>query len=135
MGANKTEKAIERMSKAAAGIWKIVDVFEDQTLIKPKSSTHSHKSSTEDEKKIMSDLEKLKPFSCIPGRCHSSFMGISADPLDNLDEDNSKEWLQRHRKNISLHFPAVDDVETIEEESGDIANLLSSLQVDDTDMN
>ena len=36
MGANKTEKAIQRMSKAAGGVSKIVDVFEDQALIKPK---------------------------------------------------------------------------------------------------
>jgi hypothetical protein len=34
MGANKTEKAIERVSRAAGGVRKIVDVFEDQALIK-----------------------------------------------------------------------------------------------------
>ena len=52
MGANKTEKAIQRMSKAAGGVSKIINVFEDQALIKPKSSMHSHKSSSEDEKKF-----------------------------------------------------------------------------------
>ena len=51
MGANKTDKAIQRMSKAAGGIRKIVDVFESQAFIHQKSSTHSHKSSLEDEKK------------------------------------------------------------------------------------
>lgn len=33
MRANKTDKAIERMSKAAAGVCKVVDVFEDQTFM------------------------------------------------------------------------------------------------------
>lgn len=135
MGANKTEKAIERISKAAAGVRKVVDVFEDQTFVKPKSSTHSHKSSIEDEKKVLSDLQKLKPFSVIPGRSHSSFVGISVDPLDDLDEKKFKEWLQRHQKNISLYFPTLDDAESSDEESGDIANLLSSLQVDDIHIN
>lgn len=70
MGANKTEKAIQSSKAAggvAAGLRKIVDVFEDQALIKPKSSAHSHKSSSDDEKKILADLRKLKPFSHIPG--------------------------------------------------------------------
>ena len=34
MGANKTEKAIERISKAVTEIRKVVDVFEDQAFIK-----------------------------------------------------------------------------------------------------
>ena len=129
MGANKTAKAIERMSKAAAGVRKVVDVFEDQTFMKPKSSAHSHRSATEDEKKVLCDLQKLKPFSLIPGRSHSSFVGISADPLNDLDEKKFEEWLQRHQKNISIHFPTLGDGESSDEEN-DIANLLSSLQVD-----
>ena len=49
------------------GVHKIVDVFEDQASMKPKSSAHSHKASTEDEKKILEDLWKVKPFSQTPG--------------------------------------------------------------------
>ena len=41
MGANKTE-SIDRVSRAAGGVRKIVDAFEDQALMKPKSSAHSH---------------------------------------------------------------------------------------------
>ena len=70
MGANKTEKAIDRVSRAAAGVRKIVVVFEDQALIKPKSSAHSHKASTEDEKKILAVLRKLKAFSETSGSFH-----------------------------------------------------------------
>lgn len=112
MGANKTEKAIERVSRAAGGVRKIVYVFEDQASIKPKSSAHSHKSSTEDEHKILADLRKVKPFSQTPGRSHKSFVGISSDPLANLDEEKFCEWLQRHQKNIAIHFPSqsLDDL-------------------------
>ena len=52
MGANKTEKAIQRMNKVAGGVSKIINVFEDQALMKPKSSMHSHKSSSKEEKKF-----------------------------------------------------------------------------------
>ena len=73
MGANKTEKAIGIMSKAAGGVRKIVDVFEEQVVIKPKCSAHSHILSSQDENKISNDLQKLKPFSPVIGRSQYSF--------------------------------------------------------------
>ena len=111
MGANKTERAIDRVSRAAGGVRKIVDVFEAQASVRRRSSTHLHKSSADDECKILADLRKVKPFSQIPGRSHKSFMGISSDPLKNLDEEKFCEWLKRHQKNISVHFPtqSLDD--------------------------
>ena len=102
MGANRTEKAIDRVSRVAGGVRKIVDVFEDQALMKPKSSAHSHKPSIEDEKKILADLRKLKPFSETPWRFHKSFVGIPSDPLENLDEGKFCTWLQRHQGNIAI---------------------------------
>ena len=126
MGPIRQREAIERISKAVTGIRKVVDVFEDQAFVKR---------SLEDENKVLSDLQRLRPFSFVPGRSHSSFVGISADPLHELDEKKFTEWLQKCQKNISLHFPTLDDAESTDEESADIANLLSSLQVDDIDIN
>ena len=105
---------------------KVVDVFEEQTF-KRKSSAHSHRYATEDDKKVLCDLQKLKPFPLIPGRSYGSFVGISAF-ISDLDE-KFEEWLQRHQKNIRLHFLTLHDGESGDEEN-DIANLLSSLQVD-----
>ena len=50
MSVNKTKNAITRASKASGGVTKIVETYEQQVNIHPKSSTHSHKSSTNDEK-------------------------------------------------------------------------------------
>ena len=52
MGANKTEKAITRMSKAAGGVRNIVDVFEEEASVKQKTTAHSHKTSTDGERKV-----------------------------------------------------------------------------------
>ena len=137
MGANKTEKAIGRMSRAVGGVRKVVDVFEEQAVIKPKSSAHSHRSSAQDEDKVLHDLHKLKPFSPIIGRSHKSFVGISSDPLENLNEQLFCEWLKRHQKNIALHFPTVDEVPAVQpsddgnEQSDNVDNLISSLVLDD----
>ena len=76
MGANKTG-----MSKAAAGVCKVVDVFEDQTFMKPKSSAHLHRSATEDEKRVLCDLQKLKPFSLVTGRSHKFICGDFSRPI------------------------------------------------------
>ena len=98
-----------------------MDVFEEQVVIKPKSSAHSHRSSSQDENKISNDLHKLKPFSPVIGRSHNSFVGITSDPLDNLNEELFSEWLKRHQNNIPLHFPTVDDMPGVETfEDGDM---------------
>ena len=62
MGANKTEKAISRASKASGGVCKVVEAFESQVNIEKKSSSHSHRSLSEDEKLISRDLRSLRPF-------------------------------------------------------------------------
>ena len=68
MGANKTEKAIERASKASGGV--IVEAFEKQVYIHPKSGSHTHKSSADDEKLISRDLRSLRPFMEEDSRYH-----------------------------------------------------------------
>ena len=119
MGANKTDKAIQRVSKAAGGVRKIIDVFEAQSSIKPKSSAHSHRSATEDEKKMLADLQKLKPFAISPGRYHQTFEGISSDPLENFDEKKFCEWLERRQRNIAMHFPSDDKADDLFDEDND----------------
>ena len=42
MGANKTEKAITRVSQAAGGVSKIVEAFEEQVKIPFRSTSHTH---------------------------------------------------------------------------------------------
>ena len=59
MGANKTETAIARASKAFGGVTKIVEAFESQINMRQKSSAHSHKSSAEDERVIIRDLRDI----------------------------------------------------------------------------
>ena len=77
MGANKSDKAISRVSKASGGVKKIVESFEKQVHLRHRSSLHSHKSSADDEKMICSDLRHLRPFVQVDGRAFESFADIS----------------------------------------------------------
>ena len=113
MGANKTEKAITRASQAAAGIAKIVEAFEEQVKMPFRSSAHTHKSSGDDEKVISRDLRSLRPFKNEDSRTLETFVGISPDPIHLLDTNKFKEWINRHKNNILMHY-------TVEaEDSGD----------------
>ena len=62
----KSDKAITR--KASGGVSKVVKSFEKQVNLHRSSSTHSHKSSDNDERLILADLRALKPFNTIEGR-------------------------------------------------------------------
>ena len=115
MGANKTEKSIQRASKAAGGVRQIVDKFEEEVSIRRKSSSHSHKSSIADEEMISRELSIIEPFKKIPGRSHGSFMDIESNPLHSLDEDKFGAWLKRRQRNISLHFPTAE-LESMDED-------------------
>ena len=109
MGSNKTEKAIQRASKAAGGVRQIVDKFEEEASIRRKSPSHSPKSS------IGRELSIIEPFKKIPGRSHNSLMDIESNPLHSLDEDKFGAWLKRHQR---LHFPTAE-LESMDEDIGE----------------
>jgi hypothetical protein len=108
MGANKTDKAIKRVSKAAGGIKKIVETFDSEVSRQQPSSLHSSRSSVQDERIVLNDLRQLRPFREIEGRSHPSFPSISANPLQSIDQTKLDEWLKQHQKNLIIHFPDYD---------------------------
>ena len=63
MGANKSDKAIEKASRASGGQQKITENFDSQVERVKHSSSHSHRSAAADECKVMQDLRAVKPFS------------------------------------------------------------------------
>ena len=111
MGANKTNKAIDRSSRASGGERQIVENYDQQVNRGVHSSSHSHQSSVLDEKKILADLRTLKPFDTVPNRKHESFQEISSEPLATLDETALAKWLSRHKKNLLMDAPLIFDNE------------------------
>ena len=108
MGANKSEKAIHRASKAAGGVRQIVDAFGKQVSMHRKSSSHSHKSSSQDEI-VVTDLRSLRPFHQVNERKLESFKNISYDPTSSFDEKKFVGWINNHKRNMLLHFPSEEN--------------------------
>jgi hypothetical protein len=111
MGANKTEKAITRASKASGGVSKVIESFDGQVGMVKKSSAHSHRSSSDDEKIISKDLRALRPFRKEDGRRYESFSDISCNPIHSFDKEKFREWITKHKNNIIMHYPAFDDLQ------------------------
>ena len=111
MGANKTHKAISRASKASDGVMNVVEAFENQVSMPKRSSGHTHRSTTNDELLVLRDLRALRPFKKEDGRSFESFLEISHNPTHQLDQAKFSEWIDRHKKNILLHYPVSDKLE------------------------
>ena len=111
MGANKTNKAIDRSSRASGGERQIVEKYDQQTNRGVHASSHSHQSSVSDEKKILADSRTLKPFNIVPNRKHESFQEISSEPLATLEEAELRKWLSRHKKNLLMDATIIYDDE------------------------
>ena len=108
MRSNKFEKAIHRASKASGGIRQIVDAFGKQVPMHRKSSSHSHKSSSQDGKIVMTDLQRLRPFHQVDERKLESFNDISHNPTSIFDEKKFVGWINNHKRNM-LHFPGEEN--------------------------
>ena len=102
MGPNKTPKAMERASKAAAGVEQIVKRWNEVSDVKRASQAHTHRSMTEDEVMMVQDLRKIKPFERKPGRKHAHFDKIHPTPTSGLDMKSLFIWLEKHKKQIAM---------------------------------
>ncbi|KAK6175941.1 hypothetical protein SNE40_014314 [Patella caerulea] len=97
LGANKTEKAISRITRAADMISSICDKFDKTVNLKPKGSRHSKCISETDTQIISKSLRKLRPFKFTNGRKCNGFNNIKSLPLSK-----SKVPMMKDRMNLII---------------------------------
>lgn len=101
MGANKTRKAVERLTKASGGKRKIVENYDEISKVAFQSTSHTHRSSDRDETLIRQDLRRLRPFKKMPGRRYPSFPEQHAHPLEKVNFVELHYWLTDHMQNMA----------------------------------
>ena len=101
MGANKTEKAITLQTKAVTGIREIVETFDNSSEVSKSSSKYSRSGSKVDETNMIIDLQKIQPFTVIPGQNHPSFPHIKANPRDDLNMADFNQWIKKHLNQLN----------------------------------
>lgn len=106
MGANKTEKAVKRATKASGGVKDIIDQFNSTTEIHRPSSKHTHRDSDKDLREIVKLLgsKDARTFSRIPGRKHNAFPNINCSYIYGLDDDSFVEWLKGKLGEIDIGY-------------------------------
>lgn len=102
MGANKTISSISKVCKAVNGIKEIIETFDKSSGIHATSVQHGKKDPIEEEKEMILDLLKLKPFNHTAGRIHNSFPDIKRTPLRYLNMQEFSHWIEKHLKELPV---------------------------------
>ena len=84
-GANKSYKAIERVSGAAEAIAAINTNIDSSLGLKPKSSKHTKTVSEQDKEIVSGILHDLKPFKFTPGRKFDGFGHLGDTVFAGID--------------------------------------------------
>ena len=94
MGANKTEKAIQRAAKAIGKTSAVVDNFNRISKLSPTSNKHSSPNVSKDRDLIIKELVDNKVFKVFVGREHKSFKKIRNSIMTEGSESQLKEWIK-----------------------------------------
>ena len=96
LGANKSQKAIQRIGKAFGTVSLSLENFDAISNVPAESGAHTTRSSEKDLLKIIKELAKPKVFSTIPGRKHKSFCSMKTNLIRSLSELDLKKWMIDH---------------------------------------
>ena len=96
MGANKTDKTIQRVGKSIGTITRVTDKFDNEHSIRSVAGKHAAAKATKDQHIILSELTKLAVFQKVSGRVHKSFKSFKCSLFNTLDYTAMKEWMKIH---------------------------------------
>ena len=93
LGANKSQKAIQRIGKAIGTLTGTLDKFDTANNVPDVSGHHSVRSSEKDLCRVINQLVKSEVFDTKPGRTHKSFPNMKTNSIRTLSEKELKQWM------------------------------------------
>ena len=107
MGANLKGDALSRAARSVTFLASIRERFDKEVDVPVISSAHKTKSNSEDIQTAVSVLLSEKVFAVKPGRKHSGFRRISANPLHHLKWKDMEKWIKsKHSKQAKKIKPS-----------------------------
>lgn len=91
LGANKTEKAIIRCSKAADTIAEICEKVDNMVSLKKSGSKHQMPDAEKDEGELSRSLRQLRPFNKTSGRICIGLSDVAISPMKKIDQSDFKD--------------------------------------------
>ena len=98
MGANKTQKAVQRATSSVGGVQCICQSYDKNSDVTTHSTAHFRKTAKVDELCMVQDLKNLQPFQAVPGRWYATFSNIKSSPTLSIDWPAFYQWLYKHKK-------------------------------------
>ena len=94
LGANKTEKAIERVGKVISVLQKVTSNYDTVTSTTESSGAHKRASAERDVMLVLDEVHKKSAvFRIQPGRSHSQFQKQVINVIANVDANDLREWM------------------------------------------
>ncbi|KAH3769541.1 hypothetical protein DPMN_170814 [Dreissena polymorpha] len=97
MCSNKSESSVRKRSCAFYGMKKICDNFDEQTKVVHRAQKHKVLSSVEDEKAIIKDLRKVRPFQHVCGRQIASMKHCPKNPVKTINTEELHKWISQNQ--------------------------------------
>ena len=116
MGANKTQKAVQRATSSVGGVQCICHSYDKCSNVTPNFTAHSRKTALGDELCMVQDLKNLQPFKAITGKCHASFSDIKSSPTLSIDWPAFHQWLENHKRRMATWNAEEADQSDVDDE-------------------
>lgn len=97
MCSNVSDQSLTKRRSAFYGMEEISNNFDKNTKVIQRAQKHKKLSSFEDEKQIIRDLRKIRPF-VIVSECRSkSLKKVNKNPVKKLDKSAILNWILHHK--------------------------------------
>lgn len=112
LGANKTDKAIKRVTNAADSIAAMGHSLDQALHVARSGGRHTKRTSEADNLKIAQELANVKPFITRPGRTCEGYPSVTSSPYSKID----KQAMDAHMKRCIQRIKQGSCIEAGEEE-------------------
>ena len=117
MGANLTEKALQRAAQSVSTLHSVCKQFDNESNVPVTTSAHSTRTDITDVKKVVKAVQDNDLLTVISGRSHRSFKTMKLNPLWNWDREGTLQWIEKKKKDfMKYRGMTADEVELEEEE-------------------
>ncbi len=109
MGANLTERSIQRAARSVSTLSRVRAVFDKETNLPVPLVAHATADDEGEVSKVVDVLIKNKNLIITRGRTLSQFKDFDRDPLNGLDWKRLPKWIEEKKKQILQHKYAVGE--------------------------
>ena len=94
LGANKTEKAIQRVGKVIGVLEKVITNYDNLYHVTGSSGGHKRQSYEKDVRIVLDEIsERSRVFSIQPGRNHSCFKAVTVNIIGSINQQGLQIWM------------------------------------------